>query len=69
MIDLPFANGGNYTSLGEPEFSRVFINQGADKKFKEITNQVFGDFKFLSIVIKPLDINNDSKGDLRRSDF
>jgi hypothetical protein len=34
MIDLLFANGGNYAAPGEPEFSRVFINQGADKKLK-----------------------------------
>jgi hypothetical protein len=64
MIDLLFANGGNYASPGEPEFSRVFINQGADKKFKEITNQVFEDSKFLSRVIKVRDINNDSIPDI-----
>jgi hypothetical protein len=64
MIDLLFANGGNYAAPGEPEFSRVFINQGADKKFKEITNQVFEDSKFLSRVIKVRDINNDSIPDI-----
>jgi len=64
MIDLLFANGGNYSSPGEPEFSRVFINQGADKKFQEVTNQVFSDSKFLSRVIKVRDINKDSIPDI-----
>jgi hypothetical protein len=50
MIDLLFANGGNYSSPGEPEFSRVFINQGAGEKFKEITNQVFED-SFINLTI------------------
>ena len=64
MIDLLFANGGNYSSPGEPEYSRIFTNQGADKKFQEITNQVFSDFKFLSRVIKVRDINMDSIPDI-----
>ncbi|WP_273567478.1 FG-GAP-like repeat-containing protein [Maribacter halichondriae] len=64
MIDLLFANGGNYSSPGEPEFSRIFVNQGADKKFKEVTDQVFSDSKFLSRVIKVRDINSDSIPDI-----
>ena len=64
MIDLLFANGGNYSEPGELEFSRIFINQGADKKFLEITTQVFADSKYLSRVIKVRDINNDSIPDI-----
>ncbi|MFT6842249.1 MAG: hypothetical protein ACJASR_001015 [Psychroserpens sp.] len=64
MIDLLFANGGNYSEAGEPEFSRVFINQGADKKFQEITNSIFSNSKFLSRVIKVRDINKDSIPDI-----
>jgi len=64
MIDLLFANGGNYSEPGEPEFSRIFINQGPDKKFKEITKQVFSNSKFLSRVIKVRDINKDSIPDI-----
>lgn len=60
-LDLLFANGGNYS---EPEFSRVFINQGAGNKFNEITREVFADRKFLSRVIKVRDfkplVNPDS---------
>jgi hypothetical protein len=64
MIDLLFANGGNYSEPGEPEFSRIFINQGPDKKFKEITKQVFSNSKYLSRVIKVRDINKDSIPDI-----
>ncbi len=64
MIDLLFANGGNYSEPGELEFSRVFINQGPEKKFQEITNRVFSDSKYLSRVIKVRDINKDSIPDI-----
>lgn len=63
-LDLLFANGGNYSEPGELEFSRIFINQGADQQFKEITNQVFADSKYLSRVIKVRDINMDSIPDI-----
>ena len=64
MIDILFANGGNYSSPGELEYSRIFVNQGPNQKFKEITQAVFGDQKFLSRVIKARDINNDSIVDI-----
>jgi hypothetical protein len=64
MIDLLFANGGNYSEPGALEFSRVFINQGPDKKFKETTKQVFSNSKYLSRVIKVRDINKDSIPDI-----
>lgn len=31
--DLLFANGGNYSDPGAPEFSRVFVNRGPGQKF------------------------------------
>jgi hypothetical protein len=64
MIDLLFANGGNYSEPGLLESSRIFINKGPNQKFEEITTQVFADSKFLSRVIKVRDINKDSIPDI-----
>ncbi|MCS5490556.1 FG-GAP repeat domain-containing protein [Algoriphagus limi] len=64
LIDLIFANGGNYSEPGELESSRVFLNQGPDKQFLEITEQVFGDAKFYARVIKAQDLNKDGYLDL-----
>ncbi len=63
-LDILFANGGNYSEPGTLESSRVFINQGAEKKFQEITSQIFGEDKFISRVIKVRDINNDDIPDM-----
>ncbi len=64
LIDLLFANGGNYSEPGEPEFSRVFLNQGPDKQFREVTADIFGNVKFISRVIKVRDINADGIADI-----
>ena len=64
LVDLIFANGGNYSEPGELESSRVFLNQGPESKFLEITDQVFGDEKFYARVIKARDLNNDGIPDL-----
>src|SRR5215510_1463343 len=40
--DLLFANGGDYSTPGKPEPSRVFRNIGPGFHFSEITNAVFG---------------------------
>ncbi len=64
MVDLLFANGGNYSESGIPESCRVFLNNGPDKMFDEITDQVFSDKKFLSRVIKVQDINQDNIPDI-----
>lgn len=64
LLDLLFANGGNYSEPGELESSRVFINKGANTKFKEITSDIFGDKKFISRVIKVRDINMDRIPDI-----
>lgn len=63
-LDLLFANGGDYSKPGTLESSRIFINKGPEKKFQEITNQVFGEDKFLSRVIKVRDINKDNIPDI-----
>ena len=43
LVDLLFANGGNLnTPAYRPALSQVFLNQGTDEKFKEISEEVFG---------------------------
>lgn len=64
LLDLLFANGGNYSEPGELESSRVFINQGANTQFQEVTSEIFGDKKFISRVIKVRDINKDGIPDI-----
>jgi len=64
LLDLLFANGGNYSEPGEMEASRVFINKGPDTKFEEHTEQIFGDSKYISRVIKVRDINKDAIPDI-----
>lgn len=64
LLDILFANGGNYSKPGALEFSRIFINKGSEKKFEEITNNVFEKAKFYARVIKVRDINKDSIPDI-----
>ncbi|MCK5443002.1 MAG: VCBS repeat-containing protein [Maribacter sp.] len=64
MLDLLFANGGDYSEPGALEFSRIFINKGPEKRFEEITTQVFMESKYYARVIKVRDINKDSIPDM-----
>ena len=64
LLDMIFANGGNYSEPGALESSRVFINKGPNTRFEEITEQVFNDSKFYSRVIKVRDINKDGFPDI-----
>jgi hypothetical protein len=64
LIDLLFANGGNYSEPGELEASRVFINRGVDTKFEEQTQNIFEDSKYISRVIKVRDVNKDAIPDI-----
>ena len=52
LVDLLFANGGDYETPGEPEFSQVFLNQGEGQSFREVTQDVFGPDGMLVRVIK-----------------
>ncbi len=63
-LDLIFANGGDYSEPGTLEPSRIFINQGADSLFKEITTEIFGNDKFYARVIKVRDLNQDQLPDI-----
>lgn len=64
LVDLIFANGGDYSEPGVLESSRVFLNQGADKQFLEVTDSVFRGSKFYARVIKVRDLNADGIPDL-----
>ena len=60
MVDILFANGGDYEAPGKPEFSRVFLNQGAGKMFKEVSKEVFGPDPMLAVrAIRVADVSGD----------
>jgi len=64
LVDILFANGGNYDTPGTPAFSQVFLNQGTGNKFNEITESIFGSTKMLARVIKVRDVNEDGYPDI-----
>jgi hypothetical protein len=64
LVDILFANGGNYDTPGNPVFSQIFLNQSAGNKFKEVTETVFGTTKMLARVIKVRDVNGDGFPDI-----
>jgi hypothetical protein len=64
LVDVLFANGGDYEYAGEPAYSQVFLNRGTDKKFEEATQQVFGPTRMLARVIKVRDVNADGSPDV-----
>jgi hypothetical protein len=64
LVDVLFANGGDYDYPGEPTFSQVFLNQGPDQMFNEATRQVFGTSPMLARVIKVRDVNADGSPDI-----
>lgn len=64
LLDIIFANGGNYSEPGELESSRIFINKGPNTRFEEITEKIFADNKYISRVIKVRDLNTDGFPDI-----
>lgn len=64
LVDILFANGGNYSEPGEPVLSRIFLNQGPGKPFKDATLDIFGDQPMLCRVIKAADVNGDGYVDI-----
>ena len=58
LVDVLFANGGDYETPGKPAFSQVFLNRGPDQKFEEATRRVLPD-AMLARVIKVRDVNAD----------
>jgi hypothetical protein len=64
LLDLLFANGGDYSEPGDMESSRIFINQGPGSMFREVTQEIFGQDKFYARVIKVRDLNQDQIPDI-----
>ena len=63
LVDVLFANGGDYDYPGEPTFSQVFLNQSPDQMFEEATRQVLPN-AMLARVIKVRDVNADGSPDI-----
>lgn len=63
-VDLLFANGGNYDTPGAPVSSYVFLNQGPDLPYVEVSDDVLGPVAMLARVIKVRDVNNDGLPDI-----
>ena len=64
LLDLLFANGGNYSTPGEPEMNRAFLNGGPGGRFVDATEAVFGTVPDLTRVIKARDIDGDGWVDI-----
>jgi hypothetical protein len=63
LVDILFANGGDYDFPGEPTLSQVFLNQAPDQMFEEATRRVLPD-TMLARVIKVRDVNADGSPDI-----
>ena len=64
LVDLLFANGGDYREPGTPTRSQVFLNAGPGKKFVDATAEIFGDEPMLCRVIKAADVDADGDMDI-----
>jgi hypothetical protein len=62
--DLLFANGGDYSTPGEPEPSQVFFNTGPGFRFSDVTAEVMGRTRGLARVIKARDVSGDGLVDI-----
>ena len=58
-IDLIFVNGGNYSTPGERELNRVFLNPGDGTRFVEATSAILGDRPDLARAIRVRDLTGD----------
>ena len=63
LVDILFANGGNYDMPGKPDHSKVFLNQSPDQSFEDATRKVLPK-AMLARVIKVRDVNADGSPDI-----
>lgn len=64
LVDILFANGGNYDRPGLPLMSQVLLNRGPDAMFENVSEQVLGSTGMLARVIKVRDVNSDGLADI-----
>ena len=64
LIDLLFANGGDYSEPGVPELNRVFFNRGPGARFEDGTQAVLGCYPDLARVLKARDLDGDGNTDI-----
>jgi hypothetical protein len=64
LVDILFANGGNYNEPGDPVQNRIFLNQGPGMPFREATDELLGPTGDLARVIKARDLNGDGAIDI-----
>ncbi len=64
LVDILFANGGDYREPGEPVLSRIFLNQGPGKPFHDASEEILGPEGMLVRVIKTADVNGDGHIDI-----
>jgi hypothetical protein len=64
LLDLLFANGGDYSEPGEPELNRVFLNRGPGMPFEEATERVLGTRPDLTRVTEARDFDADGSIDV-----
>ncbi len=64
LVDILFANGGDYRSPGEPTLSTIFLNQGPGEPFLNATTEIFGEVPMICRVIKTADVNGDGAIDI-----
>ncbi len=63
-LDILFANGGDYSTPGDPEPNRVFMNRGPGQRFEQRTADVLGPRPDISRVIKARDFDGDGDVDI-----
>ena len=64
LLDLVYANGGNYSEPDDPEPTRILLNQGAGKTFIDVTEEMIGSKRYISRGAKIMDLNGDLLPDL-----
>jgi hypothetical protein len=65
LVDVLSAIGAGNDDPQPPEFSRIYLNQGPRKQFREATEEIFGPRPLgIARVIKVRDVNDDGHADI-----